>query len=157
MRQLGDIARANRTDVRDLILGADRFEDGQNFLKYPLLAAHHDRQVRRFGADRAAADRRVEHIPSFFLERLGDTPHCGMVVGAQVDVNAARADTLGDAALAKHHLLNLRRSRHRGHYQIALCRQCLGTFGPLCAGLEVGSGGFAAHVEDADFVALRPG
>ena len=152
MHQLGDRARADLADIRDLV--ADRVESGLDlFINRPIAADHHGKR-RVAGAGNAAADGRIEHRDALILEDAVDPPHHGRRIGRKIGVDAAAFDPFQDAIFAERHRLDFLRSRQRSHHQFALRGDGGGRVRPLRAFFQVRVGHRAPHIVDDEVMAL---
>src|SRR5439155_9604124 len=103
--QFGDLARADVTDVADLV--ANRQHARPDPLVDGLVAPHHHLERGLLGPARSAADRGIEDADAVLGELLVSPPDQGGRAGREIGVDRAAGRALQDAALAQGDLLDL--------------------------------------------------
>ena len=76
---------------------------------------------------------------------------------AEVEIHLALAETVGKSVLAERDRLHLDGAGQRSQHYIGALRDLAGRIGPLCAHLQVRSGGLAPDVMDDEIVSAAYG
>ena len=152
MDQLGDRARADRTNVRDLV--ADPVERRLDLVVDLLVAADHHGQCRIARARDAAADGRIEHRDTFFSEGLLQAPDQCRRIGREIRIDRSLADPVDNRVLAaERDGLDLFGSGERREHELCVFGRIGGSVGPLRAARQMGIGHALADIVDGQAVA----
>ena len=116
MNQLGHTARADGSDVEDLV--GDGIQYRFAALENGLVATDPDGQFAGFGAGGSSADGCVQHVQPTFQERGVQLAQQGRRVGAQVEVHAAARQAADQPIRAESDVPDLGRARQRRQHNL---------------------------------------